>query len=95
MFIYTTSFETISAYSTARKAIESEIGSGFADMTDYGSIPPGADYDQCWVEVTAENVPKIIAWVNKRGSVDIVHCDPRREDTCNVDRTEINKVRVR
>ena len=96
MFIYTTSFEGISAFTTARKAIESQIGGGWADVTEYSKIAPGSDWTPTYIEVTKENVSKIITFVNTKGRVDIIHSQENPEEANgHTDRTEINKVQVR
>ena len=79
MKVYTTRFEGVSAFSTARKAIASHAGQ-FADLTEYDKIAPGAHYESLWVEITPENAARIIKFFHKKGYMN-VKTSPNDYDT--------------
>ena len=84
--VYTTRFETVQAFSTARKALESLIGSGKADVTEYAKVKPGAQYEEKLVEVTEANIPRLIAFLNKKGSILVQHGG---HDATRVDKVQV------
>lgn len=79
MFVYTTEFMMIRAYSTPRKALEAVIRDGGWEVYN-----PETEENE---EFTEKMVKKAITWVNKRGYVSFYQTGTQDSET-------VSRVRV-